>query len=169
MHGSESALRGAPALEGQHWGATLLSLSGELSIFKRKYSLLPVLVVLFCVSYGILTMLVVEQGRTIDNQKSLIRQLFNDTAQLNAMRMQQGVQAGKVQHPAPKVASPARPQPKGDIVVSPRDMQTQAPLNGEKNPAKPNQGAGKLRRRAPLHPPRGMAETGDERRAVLSI
>jgi len=157
------------SLRGQHWGATLLSLSGELSIFKRKYSLLPVLVVLFCVSYGILTMLVVEQGRTIDNQKSLIRQLFNDTAQLNAMRMQQGVQAGKVQRPAPKVARPARPQPKGEIMVSPRDLQTQAPLNGEKNPAKPNQGAGKLRRRAPLHPPKGMAETGDERRAVLSI
>jgi hypothetical protein len=164
LHSEERLL-----LRGNTGGATLLSLSGELSIFKRKYSLLPVLVVLFCVSYGILTMLVVEQGRTIDNQKSLIRQLFNDTAQLNAMRMQQGVQAGKVQHPAPKVASPARPQPKGEIVVSPRDMQTQAPLNGEKNPAKPNQGAGKLRRRAPLHPPRGMAETGDERRAVLSI
>ena len=33
--------------------------------------MLPVFVVLFLVSYGLMTLLVVEQGRTIDNQRSL--------------------------------------------------------------------------------------------------
>jgi len=115
-------------------------------------------------------MLVIEQGRTIDTQKSLIRQLFDDSAQLNAMRMQRGAAlAPKTQHPTTKTAPPARSEPQGQIVVTPRDMQTQAPVNGDKNPAKPNQGIGKLRRRMPLHPPKGIIEAGDERRALSSI
>jgi hypothetical protein len=158
-----------PASERHDWGATLLSLSNESSVLKRKRSLLPVLVLLFCVSYGILTMLVVEQGRTIDTQKSLIRELFEDSSQLTAMRMQKQLAAPKAQHPAQKPAPPAHSEPQGRIVVTPRDMQTQAPMNGDKLPAKPNQGVGKLHHRAPLHPPKGMSETGDERRAVSTI
>lgn len=151
------------------WGATLLSLSSDSLVPKRKHSLFPLLVVLFCVSYGILTMLVVEQGRTIDSQKSLIRQLFEDSTKFNAMRMQAKPPAAKAQHPTAKPAPQANTEAQGQIVVTPRDMQTQAPVNGEKSPAKPNQGMGKLHRRAPLHPPKGIAEAGDERRAVMSI
>jgi hypothetical protein len=146
----------------------LLSLSSDSLVPKRKNSLFPLLVVLFCVSYGILTMLVIEQGRTIDSQKSLIRQLFEDSTALNAMRMQRPA-APKAQHPAARPAPPVNAEPQGRIVVTPRDMPTQAPMNGEKNTAKPNQGIGKLHRRAPLHPPKGIAEAGDERRAVMSI
>jgi len=148
----------------------LLSLSAE-PLLKRKYSLLPLLVLLFCVSYGILTLLVVEQGRTIDSQKSLIRQLFQDSTKLNAMRMQQATSAFKAQHPAPKPqAQPAAPpiQP-GPQSAAPRDMQTQAPVVTEKIPEGRNRGTSKLRRRSPLKPPKGLAEEGDERRAVLSI
>ena len=46
---------------------------------KPKHSLLPVLVVLFLVSYGLMAMLVVEQGRTIDSQRWLIQSLFADS------------------------------------------------------------------------------------------
>ena len=35
--------------------------------------MLPLLVVLFIVSYGILTLLVFEQGQTIESQRSLLR------------------------------------------------------------------------------------------------
>jgi hypothetical protein len=48
--------------------------------------MLPILTVLFCVSYGLLTMLVVEQGRTIDSQRALIRELFRDSMALNKYR-----------------------------------------------------------------------------------
>lgn len=135
---------------------------------KRKHSLFPLLVVLFCISYGILTMLVIEQGRTIDNQKSLIRQLFEDSTKLNAMRMQRPAPP-KAQHPATKPAPQANTEAQGQIVVTPRDVPTQAPMNGDKTSAKSSQGIGKLHRRAPLHPPKGVAEIGDERRAVFSI
>jgi hypothetical protein len=48
--------------------------------------MLPVLTVLFCVSYGLLTMVVVEQGRTIDSQRALIRELLRDSLALNQYR-----------------------------------------------------------------------------------
>lgn len=53
---------------------------------KKKKTLFPLLVVLFLVSYGLLSMLVVEQGRTIDSQRSLIVSLFSDSNQLTHMK-----------------------------------------------------------------------------------
>jgi hypothetical protein len=49
--------------------------------------MLPVFVVLFLVSYGLMTLLVVEQGRTIDNQRSLIQSLFDDSSKLAQLRV----------------------------------------------------------------------------------
>jgi hypothetical protein len=48
--------------------------------------LLPLLVVLFVVSYGILTLLVVEQGQTIEAQRSLLRDLLKDSHQLATLK-----------------------------------------------------------------------------------
>src|SRR6202162_2899143 len=47
---------------------------------------MPLLVILFIVSYGILTMLVFEQGRTIESQRSLIREMLKDSTQLAALK-----------------------------------------------------------------------------------
>ncbi len=52
----------------------------------RKHNLLPVLVVLFLISYGLMTMLIVEQGRTIESQRALIHELFHDSEELAAVR-----------------------------------------------------------------------------------
>jgi hypothetical protein len=38
----------------------------------KKHGWLPLLVVLFLISYGLMTMLIVEQGRTIESQRALI-------------------------------------------------------------------------------------------------
>jgi hypothetical protein len=48
--------------------------------------LLPLLVVLFLISYGILTLLVVEQGRTIDAQRNLLREMLKDSTQLAMLK-----------------------------------------------------------------------------------
>ena len=48
--------------------------------------MLPLLVILFIVSYGILTMLVFEQGQTIESQRSLIREMLKDSTQLAALK-----------------------------------------------------------------------------------
>ena len=61
--------------------------TSEASVFpKPKISMLPILVVLFLISYGLMSVLVVEQGRTIDSQRHLIRDLFNDSVQLSALK-----------------------------------------------------------------------------------
>src|ERR1700730_13478426 len=64
-------------------GAILWNLTDDIVTRKPGRTLLPVLTVLFVVSYGLLTMLVVEQGRTIDSQRNLIRMLFDDSIELN--------------------------------------------------------------------------------------
>ena len=52
----------------------------------KKHNLLPVLVVLFLISYGLMTLLIVEQGRTIESQRALIHELFHDSQELAAMK-----------------------------------------------------------------------------------
>ncbi len=52
----------------------------------RSTGMLPLLVVLFVFSYAILTLLVVEQGRTIDSQRFLIREMVSDSSQLAALK-----------------------------------------------------------------------------------
>lgn len=53
----------------------------------KKRGWLPLLTVLFCISYGLMTMLIVEQGRTIESQRALIRELFRDSTELSAVRL----------------------------------------------------------------------------------
>ena len=52
----------------------------------KKSNMLPVLVVLFLISYGLMTMLIIEQGRTIESQRTLIHELYHDSAELAAVR-----------------------------------------------------------------------------------
>jgi hypothetical protein len=47
---------------------------------------MPLLVLLFIVSYSILTALVFEQGQTIESQRSLIREMLKDSTQLAALK-----------------------------------------------------------------------------------
>lgn len=56
----------------------------------KRNGWLPLLTVLFLISYGLLTMLVVEQGRTIESQRALIRDLFRDSQELSAVKHRTG-------------------------------------------------------------------------------
>jgi hypothetical protein len=47
---------------------------------------MPLLVVLFVISYCILTLLVFEQGQTIEAQRGLIKEMLKDSNQLAAMK-----------------------------------------------------------------------------------
>jgi hypothetical protein len=53
---------------------------------KRPAAILPLLVILFVVSYGILTMLVFEQGQTIESQRGLIHEMLKDSTQLATLK-----------------------------------------------------------------------------------
>jgi hypothetical protein len=59
----------------------------EIPVATKKHSWLPVLVVLFLISYGLMTMLIVEQGETILSQRALIRDLFRDSKELSAVKI----------------------------------------------------------------------------------
>src|SRR5581483_6297308 len=76
----------------------------------KRRSLLPLLTVLFIISYGLMTMLIVEQGNTIQSQRYLIQQLFSDSVELSSMK---GKAAWEKNHPTPKApatqAAPAKP------------------------------------------------------------
>ncbi len=45
--------------------------------------------------YVLMSLLVVQQARTIDSQRFLIKQLFRDSLELNAMKMQQAQSAAR--------------------------------------------------------------------------
>ena len=59
----------------------------DAPVAPKKHGWLPLLTVLFLISYGLMTMLIVEQGRTIESQRALIRELFRDSKELSAVRM----------------------------------------------------------------------------------
>jgi len=76
---------------GRTWGATLTviynySAESVAPRTTRPAAILPLLVILFIVSYGILTMLVFEQGRTIESQRSLIHEMLRDSTQLATLK-----------------------------------------------------------------------------------
>jgi hypothetical protein len=54
---------------------------------KPSRSALPILVVLFVISYSLMTLLVFEQARTIESQRGLIRSLFQDSSQLSRLKI----------------------------------------------------------------------------------
>ena len=83
--------------------------------------MLPLLIVLFLVSYAILTTLVIEQGRTIESQRGLLREMLRDSSQLAALKnklanaeakQSQDKAAGKAEQKKPdsgnSVAAPKR-------------------------------------------------------------
>ncbi len=53
---------------------------------KKKRSLLPLLTVLFLFSYGLMTVLIVEQGSAIQAQRNLITILMRDSTELWAAK-----------------------------------------------------------------------------------
>ena len=85
----------------------------DTSATPKKHGWLPLLTVLFLISYGLMTMLIVEQGQTIESQRALIRELFHDSKELSGMKMlaqQQGQSpSAKTQAPAMQIPSAQRP------------------------------------------------------------
>jgi hypothetical protein len=112
---------------------------------RRKHGMLPVLTVLFCISYGLLTMVVVEQGRTIDSQRALIRELLRDSLALNQYRAKElqerraarnstaqapATQAPSTQAPNQAPSSQATPQKQR---VMPKQFQPAIPATDQAN------------------------------------
>jgi hypothetical protein len=81
----------------------------------KKHGWLPLLVVLFLISYGLMTMLIVEQGRTIESQRALIRELFRDSTELSAARKAAPSTSAKTQAQIPTTHIPSTQIPSTQI------------------------------------------------------
>lgn len=90
---------------------------------KTRSTLLPFLVILFIVSYAVLAMLVVEQGRTIEAQRGLLREMLKDSTQLAQLK---GKIARESAEHAAAVAAPA-PESKPAAEASKQKQPAPAP------------------------------------------
>jgi len=128
-----------PACQRQRLGCKLTNLFGTIESVEiratpvtptptKKHTWLPVLTVLFMISYAIMTMLIVEQGQTIESQRSLIRELFRDSTELSAtkIRDQRAAQASQLaQNPSSQTPAVQAPSTQAPSVSAPS---IQAPM-----------------------------------------
>jgi hypothetical protein len=124
---------------------------------KPKHTWLPILTVLFLLSYGLMTMLVVEQGHTIDAQRNLIRQLFSDSTELTSMKGNLNTQKQQALMQGHPQATPQAPGAQGAPNSS---AQAATPQSKDKH---------NMRKFVMPKPPRDASEMADERRSLMSI
>ena len=120
----------------------------------RPAAMLPILVVLFVVSYALLTMLVFEQGKTIEAQRTLIREMLKDSTQLAAIKGK--LATNDAQHPQDKAAAQAGQKASGSAAAS-------------KDAGKDTKKAGKAPRSMRQAPGRPPADLEDIRRSTNVI
>ena len=159
---------------------------------RKKRGWLPLLTVLFLISYGLMTMLIVEQGSTIESQRALIRELFRDSSELTASKMKaQRDHAMSAQSPdgrtqnsqapmtqAPMTQAPMTQEPTSQIPstqIPSTQTQSQSPsaqVESDQTPSsqaaqqnsakKPNQKQFRM-------PSKPASELIDDRRALVTI
>jgi hypothetical protein len=128
----------------------------------KKHTMLPVLTVLFLISYGLMSMLVIEQGNTIQHQRYLIGDLLKDSGELMGLKMKAGrektlaLQQKSQNHLAPPVAGATQ---------VPQTPATKAPATH----APTSQAAPRARAHDDKVPPRPAADMADSRRALKTI
>jgi hypothetical protein len=125
---------------------------------KTRGAMLPLLIVLFVISYGILTLLVVEQGRTIEAQRSLLQEMLKDSRQLATLK-------NKLAHDVAVQAHdkvPAQMDQKDGVTSSAPNATPKAPV---KDPKRPGRSA-RIRKEAPERP---AADLQDVRRSTRVI
>lgn len=166
------------ALGPKNWGHYLTTLFGNLEVTTetrmddarptRKLGWLPLLTVLFCISYGLMTMLVVEQGRTIDSQRALIRELFRDSMALNNSRM-------KALHDQRAAAQASKQNAPSNVSPSTTVPSTTAPSTQAQNQTPSSQAAPQHRAQNrkftpnPFEPARPASDQAQDRRALVRI
>jgi hypothetical protein len=174
--GVQAAFALMPAALGRRSGSQLLSWTQDATVTvlqalpepkpRRKHSLLPVLIVLFLISYGLMALLAVEQDRTIASQRSLISSLFSDSTELSSLK-------GKIvskQNAQAQAQAGARDRSQAQT-PSTQDSLNQPPSTQDTpgGHTQSSHNAGKLRKPVPQRPPLGIADIVDGRRIVKTI
>ena len=134
-------------------GCQLTTVSEVQVTPRRKRGLMPVLTVLFVLSYCLMTLLIMEQAKTIESQRSLIQALFGDSLELTSIKGKAAEEKGA------KARAEAQAKAQGQAqAVDPKSQQEQS---------KDNSRAGKTKRRMLEKPPKPAADGDDVRRTLL--
>jgi hypothetical protein len=126
---------------------------------KNKHSLLPLLTVLFVISYSLMVMLVIEQGSTITSQGWLIKQLFADSTELTTIKSK----ALQDKHTQAQSKAQAQTQAQGQTKEQSQDPSVQVPSHDRAS------GSRKLEKSLPQHPPKPASDSLDARRVLRFI
>ena len=134
-----------------------------IAVPKKKRSLVPLLTVVFLLSYGLMTMLIVEQGSVIQSQRNLIKILMTDSAELWTMK-------GKA------VVDQQSARTKNQGHASVQTPSAQAPFTQNRSQAPSTQATPQLRAQGHTggtaktqRPPVPAADLVDQRRALRTI
>ena len=122
---------------------------------KPSHSALPILVVLFVISYSLMTLLVFEQARTIESQRGLIHSLFQDSSQLSRLK----IEALQTQRAAAQAQTEAAEHSQG---------KTPSTQDKKQDPSKAGPNAGKHKQALP-HPDLEDSNLDHARRFVNTI
>jgi hypothetical protein len=152
----------------------LTTLFGNTAVSIKKRSLLPLLTVLFLFSYGLMTLLIVEQGSTIQSQRALIRELFSDSMQLSAMKGKavRDRNAADVQQSLQKQAPPSRAQTntaQAGSVQTPSSQAQDHLAPSSQAPQRAQSHTGKTHKPRMQMPSPPASDLADERRALVTI
>ena len=125
---------------------------------KKKRTLLPLLTVLFLFSYGLMTMLIVEQGSVIQSQRNLIQTLMLDSHELWGMKVKAIANASQNQANAHSNQTPSTQTPSTQTPSTQAAPQLHAQSRGAKT-AKPGT----------QPPPMPAVDLVDQRRVLHTI
>lgn len=159
------------------WGLKMNAIVNAVTKRKRKLTALPLLVVLFVISYFLLTKLVIEQDKTIDSQRSLIHMLFKDNTYLSTLHKHAGVSSKKGRGGSqPQAGIPASQNPASESHSSPMSSLAQAPSTqvpaskvGPTANAKNDRKTRKAEKSRRETPPVELTDPSDMRRVSFSI
>lgn len=129
---------------------------------RKKLGWLPVLTVLFLISYGLMTMLIIEQGQTIESQRALIRELFRDSTELSASKLKaQQEERAQALAQNPSSQNPSTQAPSIHVPTKQAPSSQAGPQQHAQSQVK-----GKPQFQMPSKP---AADLADHRRALITI
>ena len=100
----------------------------------KKRGWLPLLTILFLISYGLMTMLIVEQGRTIESQRVLIRDLFRDSTELSAVKTRLLEEHAQGQNPSSQTPSTQVPSAQAPSIEAPMKQAPSSQAETQQHP-----------------------------------
>ena len=167
-----------PAIAGQSLGWRLTTLFGNTEVRlvvapkpvlvpKKKRTLLPLLTVVFMASYGLMTLLIVEQGSTIQSQRNLIQVLLGDSRQLWALKGRAVSDKLAQAQTQTKKSSPQTPLSHAQT-PSTQTQSTKTPSTQVPRRHSPGR-AGKSAQPETQVPPMPASDLGDQRRELITL